>query len=382
MYELLLYLLFTLSVAGFALLAGFVVALAYGRYYWDGAEFTGARRSKWFRKLPLWRFFVHYFNVTTELHPEVSQMPPKARVLFVQYPHGFSPLPFIALMLTARDSPLAPWFKNIYLAGASAIAWVPGLRDFCLAGGYIDVGRDALRNFCRDRPDANLAISPGGMREMVRARYGRDDLYVGHTGFLKLARDAGFDYVVPIFVERQTDAFFCGRWLMPVRDWTLTHIGVPLPSFVIPFPLPTSCKAHVGRPVRVPATDADKPWLGRLDYGHEFAESLLGTVQKADSRDRVRIWTRHTLSFTLQEDGLRQAVRDAFAQVGQARATSYAGDDNTEQKKQERPPWHSLPDTLEEAQKYQPRRRDPNRRHGWMQLPDTVEEIAKGTPLF
>ena len=300
MWELALYTLFSLSLAAAALLAGFVLALAYGRWYWDGSELTGDRRSEWFRSWRVWRWLLRYFNVRVKL-ADGFKLPGNARVLFVQYPHGFSPLPLVALTQAHEGSVLEPWFRDVFFAGASAIAWVPGLRDFCLAGGYVDVGRESIRTFCHHRPKANLMIAPGGIREMVRARYGKDDLYLGHTGFLDAAKEEGFDYVVPIFVEKQTDAFFCGRWVMPLRDWALTHLGIPFPSFVVPFPLPTNATVHVGHPT---AVDGDTGW--------KFPPTLVECISQTSTPERVRIWLSHTESFTLEDKDIYGRVSRAF----------------------------------------------------------------------
>lgn len=305
MYELLLWALVTLSFSGAVGLAACVVALAYGRFYWDDGEHTGARKSMWFLDGRAWPRLRRYFSAEVRAHPKVHGIPDDARVLFAQYPHGFSPFPLGTVIAAPGDSPLARFRDRLFVGGASAIAWVPGLRDFCLACGYVDVGRESLVRFCtKERPDAHLGLSPGGMREMARARRGRDDLYLGHSGFLALAVQAKFDYVVPVYVEKQTDAFLCASWFLGLRDWTLTHFGVPLPSFVVPIPLPVACTVHVGKPVAV-AND--------YRFAHNVADSLLKAVRKVEDPQRVRIWTSRETCLTLYDARVTPFVRSAFA---------------------------------------------------------------------
>lgn len=296
--------LITFSSVVAAAIGGCMAGTLYGKPYWDRSERTGSRKSDAFRSMRLWPWLCRYFAMQVDVHPCLKDV--SGRVLFVQYPHGFSPLPFISLLLAPLTPTLERLFAHVYFAGASAIAWVPGLRDWCLAGGYVDVGREALHEFCAEQPGASLVISPGGMREMARARYGYDDLYVGHTGFVDLAMEERFKYIVPVFVERQTDAFFCGRWLLRARDWTLTHIGVPLPSFVIPIPLPTCATVHFGKPVRVGAS-AD-----RSVVAHGVGASLAKCIASTKSPERVRVWTTHVHSVVLADPGFKSALCEAM----------------------------------------------------------------------
>lgn len=283
MLELLLLALFFVGWTALIALSVFVIALIYGRWYWNGAERTGSQWRPGVRRWGVWRRVHRFFGLTVNTHEkarDVFETPTrKTRVLMVMYPHGFIPLVGWSLAMHGDDPLIKQFTQRMIMGAASFPLFVPILRELMLAMGFIDVSRESLQAYSQMNPEMDLGIAPGGMREMVRARHGSDDIYLPHRGFLRLARELGFDLIVPVYIERQTDIFFCSSRLRGLRDWVLSHFWIPLPMLVVPIPLPVTTTVHVGCPVIV----------GK-NQEREFTDSLLAMCKQAREPWRVKLW--------------------------------------------------------------------------------------------
>jgi len=311
MIELLVIGLFVAALsAALLLVIGVIVGLVYGRFYWDGQEYTGTYMRPGLRSWSGWRLLHRYFDIRIEEHESFKRMDVRQHnILYVVYPHGFVPVHmYVGVLLHAGHPRLSRLAENAFIGAASFLFVLPGYRELCMAMGLVDVSAKHLRTFLDERKKlhrpTHLAISPGGLREMIRTRMGCDDFYLGHRGFLDFAEREQFDYVVPIYVDGATDAFLQSSKLFRVRDWMVTHLRVPAPFMVLPVPLPGSATIHVGEPVAVSssagATATKRPrtaehTVSRLGHGdslkRRFAGSFFDVICKSTKdKSHMRLW--------------------------------------------------------------------------------------------
>jgi len=320
MFDLIFLLVLYVSTTSLLCTIVWIIGLAYGKLYWDGSERDCRRFWPPIREWRGWRYAHRYFDLQVHVHEDAERLiygnpESKGRILYAQYPHGFAPFALIGTGLHGGDKRFEAISRNVRFAAATAAFCVPILREFMLCIGCIDVSRLVLYEYLKSHRDADIAISPGGMREMIRACPGRDDVYLPHVGFIDLAQHTGVDWIIPMFVEGQSDVFLCAPWFLRARDWILTHFCVVAPLLVFPLPLPARNLIHVGKPVRVASEDKHMgPTRAATTIAHDFAESLLASFDGARDKTRLRLWLDRETCVTLEEAVRTSCVQKLFVE--------------------------------------------------------------------
>lgn len=258
----------------------FVVCLS----YMIATRVWPVRNSVRFRSSCIGRPFRWLFGIS--INGTVDRSHKKA--LFALYPHGVLPFGSVCAFGMYGNDEFAKGLNM--MAGVSPLAFlVPGLREALMAMGGVDarpsVLKEAIREHLLHSDRVAVALTPGGMREMARARYKKNDLYLHHKGFIRLARELDFDAIYPVYIENET-AIVWPFHLFPLRlrDWTTTVCKYPIGTFFFPVPWKTNVTAHIGEPVTRGAFD-------------DFFVNLLDTVKDQDAT----FW----LSQRRKVDGLR-----------------------------------------------------------------------------
>lgn len=294
-----------LSTLTFVTTLACITGVLYGKFYWDGSEYTGSRCCWSARHWRFWRFLHAYFDFKTVIEHDTKTMLAdpnrESRCLFVMWPHGVAPLAIGAALMHGDDPTLRQLGGRARVGSATSVLSIPGLRDLLLFCGSIDASRDNLLAFCRNNPKTDLFLTPGGMREMVRSQFGKDDLYLPHTGYISFAKEAGFRWIIPIFAERQTDIFLCTSWLYQLRDYLLSHFAATLAMPMIPVPLPIQQTMHVGRAVAVRGDENDDDEGALAVCGDDMLQAIVELIQGAKDPGRIRVWTKRENYITVQQ---------------------------------------------------------------------------------
>ena len=150
------------------------------------------------------------------------------QVILACHPHGV--MSYCHALLYAHPTALAlfPVARRRAL-GASPLFAVPLLRDFLLACGAIDAGRAAAKRALG--AGHSLTVLPGGEREQLEARAGRDEAYVrSRKGFCRLAVEFGAP-VLPCFAFGESDLYHTSSALLGARRAlaAAAYVALPLP---------------------------------------------------------------------------------------------------------------------------------------------------------
>jgi hypothetical protein len=195
-----------------------VLAFAYARSYYDGAENTGKRQSDTLR-----RAFVsisqvvaqHLFGYRIEHSNELAN--PTA-VIYAAQPHGLFALASYFNVMRAD----APWSKVRAFTHRHVFA-LPLLRELALALGARDPTEHNIRQALANGESVYVVID--GARGMLCADRRR------HDGLLRIAFDMKVS-VCPV-VHHGHDQVFQNRtpaWLAPVREFLMDLVGYPFPT--------------------------------------------------------------------------------------------------------------------------------------------------------
>lgn len=205
-----------------------VATLAYGRFYYDKAECDGTARYYWpaarstFVGALLRRLLRH------ELVEAPSSLPP-GPVLFACRPHGiFVVSAWLTFLLGAYERPPRP---RVLLAIHSVIFAIPGLREFALMLGCIDVSRASIEAALAR--GYSVAVLPGGVKEMGPSVVPLPD----EPGIVKLAQDYDVP-LVPVWFGGEVALFWVWhgepRWVAAARALCITRWRIPFPLFWCP----------------------------------------------------------------------------------------------------------------------------------------------------
>jgi len=219
---------FVVPVAAF----GGYSAILYNRYsYRDGSEYSGARASRWFRRLRIWRV-LHWWTNFRPLNEVFQAHHP--RCLFAVHPHGFLPiaillgfaLPGCAGSIHGAVDPLIATFWIPF--------WIPIIRDLFLWSGGIVADKDAM---IRALNRCSVVVAPGGLHEGMLHDHHKLAFSFKHMGFLDVATKAAVP-VVPVFAQGENRLWFILPIFRALRNQFYQFFSVPFPTIFIPFIFP------------------------------------------------------------------------------------------------------------------------------------------------
>lgn len=235
-----------------------IAVLLYLPSYVDGAEKRGDRISPWLAQCALFQWVKWYF--TLEIVTPHGKLDPKRLYVVAVHPHGFLPLGTLINMLSDVNDIKTKWLNGVKLRtlAASFCFYIPGYRDFCLAGGVIDAARynakRALSNGC------SIALVPGGATEALYAMPGRNTLVLkNRKGFIKLALEAGAD-IVPVYSFGETECYNQLASVFPfvrkVQSKFQRVFGLSLPIVTSIIPKAAKITTVMGKPIPVKKVEA------------------------------------------------------------------------------------------------------------------------------
>lgn len=223
-------------------LAGFALGRAYAPSYGDGAERTGARSSRWFRRLRAWRV-LHWwtdFWATPGLYSVSGMLPgcsTTRHALYAVHPHGFLPvsaalgfaLPGCGGPIVEDGSVLDP-----LIATTDLLFWIPGVREVALWSGCVVADEEVMVRALADR---SLVVAPGGVSEGIRHDHDKLRLSFEHWGFLRVAERAGA-VVIPVFASGENRVWVALPGCRSIKRYFNKRLRYPFPMLFVPFLFP------------------------------------------------------------------------------------------------------------------------------------------------
>ena len=198
-------------------------ALLYACVSYGGApERRGGRIFHWANRW--WPRLCHsYFPV--ELRVDVAALP--ERFVLALHPHGPYPLSASLLMpqLALLDDER---LRRVRFAAASAVFFLPFVRDMYLSLGCIEASRRTLRSALADR-GLSVAILPGGEQEQLLPTSAEtEDVVEPRDGLFRLALETRTP-LVPCFAFGERDAYTASTFgLDRRRGWVERYrVGIP-----------------------------------------------------------------------------------------------------------------------------------------------------------
>jgi 2-acylglycerol O-acyltransferase 2 len=259
--------------------AGAAAALLYAPSYYDGAERTGARASRWFRRLRFWRalrWWTGFEARWPDPGPDGLGGIAGPAVVAV-HPHGFLPVSAaIAFALVGAPGPVIPGLaRDPLLAVTSLLFLAPGVRELALWSGCVDASRDVLLELLR--AGRVVVLAPGGIREGVEHDHDVLRLYFGHVGFLSLARRAGAR-VFPAFASGENRLWVAAPGLRTLRAAVASRLLYPFPMLFLPVPFPHKLALLVG-----PAVDGVRDAADLAGASEAFESAVWSLVESCES---------------------------------------------------------------------------------------------------
>lgn len=230
--------------------------------YFDNAPQSGGRRSKWARRLKIWRYFAEYYPVSLI---KSADLPPDKPYVFGYHPHGIIGMGAIANFATAATE-FPSSFPGItpHLLTLNSNFNIPIYRDILMALGLCSVSKKSCERILRKGNGNAITIVVGGASESLSARPGTANLTLRkRLGFIKIAIRNGAD-LVPVFSFGENDIYSQlineeGSKLHLFQKWFQRLFGFTLPIFhgrgiwisigLLPYRHPIV--SVVGRPIRV-----------------------------------------------------------------------------------------------------------------------------------
>jgi hypothetical protein len=219
--------------------AGIALGAAYLPFYADGAERTGARASRWFRRLRVWRLLHWWTDFRVE--PEVFGV--RSHTLFAVHPHGFLPVSVaLAFALVGREGPIVVMGPigrtettvDPLVAASSVLFWIPFLRDVCLWAGCVAADESVMLEALKTR---SLVVAPGGVGEGTLHDHNKLRVSFEHVGFLRVARQAGAS-VQPMFAQGENRVWVVMPGWRAMRRLASRRIFYAFPTVFVPFLFP------------------------------------------------------------------------------------------------------------------------------------------------
>ena len=245
-----LLLLFYQSMELYILVSLFIGSCAgwfYRPSYYDGAEYTGERSWRWFRRLRLWRLLHWWTNFNAQVDPMTRTQITKPCVIAV-HPHGFLPIgSLLEFCLPGTQLPKV----DVLVATLEMIFSIPGLRELFLWSGAIVARRDCMLKILEK--GKALVVVPGGLREGMLHDHNHLRMCFDHQGFIEIAQAANVP-LIPVFAQGENRLWFIIPVFTGLRKWFYRHTRVPFPTFFVPFIFPHELNMRYGKEMKQPAT--------------------------------------------------------------------------------------------------------------------------------
>lgn len=262
----------------------FGIALAlYLPTYLDGGERTGNRLNERFLHAPIFKLVHWYFKM--DVVAAGGKLDPKRQYVIGLHPHGFLPFGTMVAVMSAVCDCQGKVLNGVRLRtlAASFCFFIPGYRDFILAGGIIDAARYNARRALDN--GVSIALVPGGATEGLYASPGKHILVLKkRKGFVKLALETGCD-LVPVYSFGETDCYHqlsdVWPWVRKVQSKFQRVMGLSLPLVTNIIPMRAKITVVFGKPI--PVTKIAKPTPEQVDAMLELYMTRLKELFDAEA---------------------------------------------------------------------------------------------------
>ena len=230
---------------------GQVVGRLYLPSYADGAERTGVRASRWFRRLRVWRILHAWTDFRSEVHPRETV------ALFAVHPHGFLPVSVaLGFALVGRGGPIISdgSDRDPLIAITRLVFWIPFVREIFLWAGCVTAERAVMVAILRER---SLVVVPGGLRESTVLDHARMRFLFCHWGFLSVAREASVS-IVPIFAQGENRVWVVMPGWSRLRRFATRAMLYPFPTLFVPFLFPHELRLRHDPKLELEAPENDE----------------------------------------------------------------------------------------------------------------------------
>jgi hypothetical protein len=221
------------------------VGMLYSPIYRNEWEKTGTAKWHWLGHLRIWRMIRNLLSIKIKFEPRAEEDMKRAESLLISIqPHGFIPVPALALMMD-NTTKVFRLFPKIRAMVTSNLFIVPVLREACCVAGCITADGDVLRRRLRAKETTGMCI--GGATEMFRSVHGEVNLCMDHQGALRIAFEERTP-VMPFFSANVDDCFWCWYPIKCLSEWTRRRFRVGFPCVFLPaFRLPPNLYMHAAR---------------------------------------------------------------------------------------------------------------------------------------
>ncbi|XP_054721576.1 2-acylglycerol O-acyltransferase 1-like [Uloborus diversus] len=166
----------------------------------------GGRRSDWFRRLPMWKYFADYFPIKMV---KTADLDPNKNYIFGYHPHGIFCYGAFACFGTEATN-----FSEQYPGITARILTLEGQfmfpfhREHIMCSGVCAASKESIEwNLTREGKGNALVLVVGGAAEALDAHPGSVTLVLKRRkGFVKLALKHGAS-LVPVFAFGENDIF-------------------------------------------------------------------------------------------------------------------------------------------------------------------------------
>ena len=224
---------------------GWAVGRAYRPWYVDGAEYTGARSSRWFRRLRFWRV-LHWWTDFKK-----DELVCREHTLFAIHPHGFLPVSAaLGFALVGRSGPIVKYLPKVLgpdwpnerqvsapdplIAVTEIVFWIPFLRELFIWAGCVVANREVMIAVLAKR---SLVVVPGGLREGTVHNHEKLRFSFCHRGFLKIAAQIKKP-VRAMFAQGENRVWVVLPGWEGLRRFASRYALYPFPTLFIPFLFP------------------------------------------------------------------------------------------------------------------------------------------------
>uniref|UniRef100_A0A7S2RSM6 Acyltransferase n=1 Tax=Mucochytrium quahogii TaxID=96639 RepID=A0A7S2RSM6_9STRA len=205
--------------------------------------------ADWFEGLV--KYIHSYFPTKLELQGDLKK---GQNYIFASHPHGAMGIHggYLHGVKHKEMEEAVPRSKRRLLA-ASVHFVLPIYRDFAMTWGAVDASYSTAKECLQH--GLSIELMPGGEREMLMARYGKDSIFVGHLGFCRLALKCGVP-IVPCYCFGETSTYHTSSLLLSWRQRISRTFRIAMPlvygddSFFLG-PIKTPLTIVVGDPIPV-----------------------------------------------------------------------------------------------------------------------------------
>src|SRR5262249_27142292 len=146
----------------------------------------GGRPSNFVKRWTIWRYFAAYFPVKLV---KTCDLDPAHNYLFCYHPHGIISVGAVAGIATEANC-FSQQFPGIdmRLGTLDMNFFIPGFRDYLMAGGFVSVSKPSCIFNLTRAPGAAMLIVIGGAQESLDAHPGTNRLTLAkRRGFIRVA---------------------------------------------------------------------------------------------------------------------------------------------------------------------------------------------------